>query len=203
MNAEESPQGKVIYRKATSEGQEIVVTQGPQIPVAHLAPFFSGNPEDDCFWLDVELRARGTRPVRLWSKLWWLSRDLQYDDFKVFDLLVVDRQVILATGATSTIDVVSIELPKPARVTYLVYADWGTLMVPSLIPHPGVKLDARLSYAIPQGRVQVEVIQQVHVMQSVKGVAQHTVFEQQKPDWEFARVKQWQEDIPATPKTKP
>ena len=178
----EPAQARVIYREAATVDLEVVFIQGPLRTIAQFGPFYSGNTDGDCFWLDVELHARGTKPIRLSSHHWWLGRDLQYDDFRVFDMLVVDREIIFTAGATGRVNVFSIGLPKPARVTYL--TSWS--MIPSLIPPPEAKLDAKLSYAIPQGRVQVEVIQ------SLKGVTQHTLFEQQKPDWEFARVKQWQ-----------
>lgn len=189
------PRFSVLHRESLSDNRELLVTRGPlsaTTPFKDFLPARFAAGATGCFWLELYSAEPESTPIRMWSKLVWLSQDVRYEDFIVFDLLTTDGLLILATGTRGTIRVTLIGIREPDRVFSLPPGEWG--MTPALHPPPELTLTANLTRDARSGRVQVAVTQ------SSRGSRQHTIFEQHDDAWEFSRVKQWRD--PTTPTTQ-
>lgn len=185
---------KVLFRKALSDGRELVVIQEPMLPTPAMKDLMSADKLRQLsgfFSLAVEVRSTET-PLRLWSQLKGMERDSQYNEFQVLDLLVLPNRLIMTlSGSGSSISVIEIfRLSGPSRFTSLQGHDWSLIAVAGPF-RPG-RLGAKLSYNEEQKRIDVEV---TDFLDQTK---QHTLFEQKGDEWEFVRVKRWEEKIPAT-----
>jgi hypothetical protein len=189
----EAPDEKVLYRKAISEGQEIVVIQGPQISEATAKSLV--RPEDTAgtnggFSLSVVLRVDGKPPVPVWSRLFFSGQMWDFGDVEVLDLLVLPGRLVMATSHRKCIiDIDQIGLGQPDRRTALP-SNWG--LVQAFIPPPGTQLSGKLFYDAKKDQVEIEVVE------TIEGRKQQTVYRQQDEEWRFLRVKQLPERGPTT-----
>src|SRR5512133_2567233 len=81
----EQPAPTALYRKELSEGRDVVLTQGPMVPVSAVKDLLSpglvnppAHPAIGVFSLTMELHFRSGPLLRLWSRVLPLYRDSEY-----------------------------------------------------------------------------------------------------------------------------
>jgi len=190
----------VMYQQELGEGRKLVVTKEPVVLASALKDLLPPSIVDRAnsaptgfFSINVELRFASGQSLRLWSDHRAIHRErpTEYGEYQVLDVVVMPNRILLAMATVgSQIYLHEISVYGRTQSYGLPGLDWNLLA--AAIPAPPGRLSAKWSYDERQKLVQIEV---VDFLQETK---QHTFFEQKGDAWEFVRVKQWQETVPAT-----
>jgi hypothetical protein len=187
---------KVLHRKPLSDGRELVVVLEPMVPASALKGLFTSPATDKLLGLttlNLVLHSPSNPPLRLWCRKCPLYFEREDEQFQVLDLVVKPDLIVMAmVGPGSQIFVVKVGLFQrgPDAIETLRGADWS-LLAAAIPTRPG-RLSAKISFDETGKQVGVEV---TDFLQDTK---QRTVFAQKAGEWQFVRVKQWQEKVPAT-----
>lgn len=194
------PDRHILYRRAISDQQTLLITKSQLFAVEELSPLLPREVGDTIkggFSLSVLLQAQQRPPLTLSSRVWWLDRDVEFDDLEVLDVLVLPgRLVIVYAEAKRTIRVTQVGLYSfPDGSVSLKPADWS--LVAAFNAPPERRLSARVTYDATRQEVEVAITDQVGRSR------QHTTFVQEGEDWRFGRVRQWADEPSSAPSRGP
>lgn len=186
-NARPLPSENVLHRKALSDGKELVVIQQPAVPISTVMEFLPVELPDHVVGLScvsLELRSATASPIRLWSQMHPCLKGSACNEYRVLDVLVLPNRILFATvDLGNPIWLHEVNLISPNRVTRVEGPDWN--MLATAIPFTPERVTAKFNYDEKQNRVEILVTD------SVNDKKWHSLFEQNRDEWRFTRIKQW------------
>jgi hypothetical protein len=197
---EAEPTGdETVFVREFDPDRQLVVMRGPGRQPEALEALRGGRSLDQVrsvFEVRVELRSTGQPPIGIASRIVWDPAHGEPFGFHVLDLLVLDGQIVIASGEYRGLTLWRLQaFGYETRTTTL--RDWkaNPAHKPMNRRNTGVTLAL-----LPSGQITIEVVDR-----SLGPPHLHTVFEQKADTWEFAVVRQWREDaLPTTsPATEP
>jgi hypothetical protein len=197
--SEERAGGRQIFRRALQGDTQLVVIQEPMVSADAIKEFLPPglinrpvHPPIGYFTMSIELRSGSSPPLAIWSQVGGVYYAGQLDEYQVLDVLKLPagRIALAMVGPGSSIVILDVSVTEAARQTSLASVDWSLLAAAT--PNKPGRLSAKFTYNPTVKRISVEV---TDFLQDTK---QHTLFEQKDEQWDFVRVKQWQEKVPAT-----
>ena len=187
---------KVVYRAPLPEGREVTVVKAAMVP-GGVANDLLDLPARDttitgfCVF-SVEIRPADGPPARIWSQMYPVYSEEEFETYQFLDLLRRPGHLIIAMWGAGSISVFDIGIVGPSKDAPL--TEWSLIAVTG--PATPGRVGAKLSYDEKSKRVNV------HVTDKLEDTCRHSLYEQKQDAWEFARLRQWDEKL-ATPTTQP